>query len=1042
MFYPLARFVDRLGSDTVRLDLNDGTFRVGEETKAEAFGQPEWEAEPGDTGGEDGYRTTSLQILCGSSKKKAAAAYKRLAQELQRPTNWLLWQDSPGSEPRWIKVYRSQLPTLSYESVGTSDDPDGGEDVWQVTLEMASDPYAYGQPITLRREILNLPDDRPRATHAANHASNPSLEVADVGWAGGQRRQSAQAVSGAYVYGVTDSELIVTNPLQNPGYESEDVPPLVLTNHTRDPYPTSLDSVGAAANLQLLEPGRLEVTTPGGGACFVYAMGYNPSVTWKTVPCAPGDTVRTRAKWTATTAPINVRVIWAYYDAAGSLKSNGAYSAWVLIPAGQTRIISTLDTAPSGAASCQPIFYLADGPLAEITPAGVTGIVGEFFTTVNQPLPARYFDGDTPQINGTYTWAATPHQSASIGTLHPHLAAWWATPADAVQLLPDATDWPGKMGRQSAALRRAGDVPGGELTATPTAAPVEGVQGSTPTRARLTVGRSNPAGATVTGRLEAHYTDEQGGPLATHVGPTMDLGAATTLTLDQTAPALAVAVNLDAIITTNDPPDVTNLINNPSCRYDVRRWNGYPTGSNAPTLAWAEGGGLSITAGGTGSTTTYVAPFRTDGAEFEPIAAGQTAYLRAKVTAVDSGIGTFIRIWYYDSAKKSLGSSEVIRENYIMAGETRTVELTSVAPENAAYGIPRIHVASFLGDAPPGGTVMQLNYAALVLDQPLDPDNWDGDTPDTDTFLYRWTGEANASPSVKSTSETFRLDKGTLALNEFLLDPFDGDTEPRDGFRFEWSEDAYASPSFAIGDPGLMWEWSTQSLGDLWLPEGWAEDDPGQLWTLSAWVGTTTSAAEMAASVQWLDSNGESLGTVGTEWVTVPDGSTTRVAVTHAPPAGSQVARFRVTGRPAEDAPPRPFLDAVMFEQAPEASGYQDGDSAGWAWLGTPGLSTSGPISPYAGRPAHAVLDADTIQGDGPAEITLRLTPSAPWHVIEPLIQVTAFESPGQDVAPLVIDFGADATVQGFGYSSARLWVDVDRRLTWANMSNVRWVDL
>lgn len=1048
MRYPLARFVDAVGSETVRLDLNDGTLIVSEETKGEAFGQPEWEAEPGDAGGEDGYRTTSLQIVCGKSKRTATRAYHRLALELQRPINYLLWQDSPKSEPRWIRVYRSQLPVLSYEYVGVEDDPDGGHDVWQATLELSSDAYAYGRPVTLHREILNLPDSKPRATNVGNYSPNPSIEVASRGWVGGEQRRVAQAVAGASVYGVTTDPLTVTNHLLNPSYESA-VAPLTITNWIRDPLPMHLSSVQGAATLDLLEPGRVQVTTYGGGAAYIYAQGENVvSSNLMTVSCNPGDVLRACARWTALTAPIKVQVVFIYYDASGTLTGNGAYSELKRIPAGETRTVSSLvSNAPAKAASFLALFYLTDDAESEITPAGVRGVVGQFFSTVNEPLPAQYFDGSTPEINGTYEWHGDAYASASTGTIYPELMSWWAQPQDDVEM--DSAyehDWPGRLGRWSARLRRRSSAVA-DMHVTPTAAPVSGVVGATPVRARVSVGRTDTSAAApvVTARLSATFISDDGSQSFT--GDTVDVTAATTVEIDTTAPTRADTVTLSVDVHQEPVADTVNRIHNPTFgkAWSTDWWQALPGGETS--LYWIDPGTVHVVAAG--NDTTYIVPVRDDGStfgtEYEPISAGQVARFRVTLSADEAAIGSFIRIWFYDSTKKSLGSSEIVRENEIAAGESRTLNLEAVAPDGAAYGIPRIYLTTATGSKPPVGLTMALHYVALTVDQLMPDDPFDGNTPDTDLVMYRWQGDPWGSPSLIVHSEIVYIDAASLALNEMLLPvPFDGSTEPTDGFTFAWTGDKNESPSTATGDSGLLWQWATDSLGDLWLSEVAIAQE--SVWTLSTWIGTTTSTAVIVTpSVVWLDDDGAQVASDDGETTTVLGSSTARVAVTSVKPAGAVRGRFTVDGRTAATGEPaRPFLDAVMFEQGATATSYQDGDSAGWAWTGAAGLSTSGPIDPTTGRPAHAILSADDLLGDGPASVTLRLKPSVPWHVAEPLIQVTAFESPGIDVAPVVLNFGPEesSTASGFVHVRAVLWVDIDPRVTWSNVGSVRWIDL
>lgn len=1052
MYYPLARFVDAIGSDTIRLDLNDGTFRIGDATKGEAFGQPDWDAEPGDVGGEDGYRVTSLQVLCGADKRAAAAAYHRLALELQRPTNIIYWQDSPDADPRWIRVYRSQLPVLSYEWVGADDHPDGGEDVWSVTLELTSDPYAYGRPITLHRNILNYPAKLPRATTAINLSPNPSFEVSDRGWAGGQRRLSGDAVAGAWVYGIPEGTFTLTNWLPNPGYETSETA-YALTNNIHNPLPVSAQGWAASGGvLTFVGPGQLRLRANGGAACYARtsrAGGLDGSA-HTTVPCGVDDVVRVSVDVTAP-ADMEVRIVAAWYDAAGANLGGSVAGSYVPIAAGETKSVVVLATAAvANTASMLPLIYIYAPGHATAVPAGTEAMLGHHIVTVNETLPPWYVDGNTPDINGVYDWLGTPDYSASTAVIYTQLDRTWTTPNQGVSLIPETNDWPGLMGSQSAALRRADGAASdavATLRATPTVQPValpeEGTGGeSQPTlRARVTVGRGDTSSTApaVPAAIEATFTDADGAQVGeTLSGPATQLSGADQLVLDAAAPVGATDLELSVRIDQGPQPTPTvNRIVNPSLTINSQGWNP----QNAQ-LVWRAPGDAEVIAPGGAQPYFYATGAVSGAGSYHPVQPGQRVRVRYRLRGGDTDVTIRAALAWYNANNASTSVSAPIWVD-IPAGAEKTIVLDGIAAADAASTLPLLYLYDADRQVPPAGTNVHVCSGQMTVDQPLLDDEWDGDTFDTPTALYRWAGTPYASRSIYTPSEQFLIDGWVLTFNQPApAQPFDGDSPSNDAITYAWTGDRYDSPSTATGSGGLLWQWSTDSFGDLWLTSGWSED---QTWTLSANVaGFSEVPFSVVAGVRWIDLDNNVIAAADAAPVTVRTGPV-RVSVTSARPADAVRARFTLTGNATGAYPAQPWMDAVMFEASATLNPYRDGDSSGWAWTGTRGLSTSGPLDPEAGRPAYAILGADLVQGDGPAELQIRMQPSAPWHVIEPLLQLTAFETTSADAAPIVVAFSTDpdAATSGFSRSASTLWRDLPETQTWANTDpDVSWDDL
>jgi hypothetical protein len=162
--FPMLRFVAAPEpAAAVRLDLQAAPGYVA--VDGFTIGAPTLEGEPDGVGVEYGFRTLGLTQVVKGTKAQALAMMSTLAKELLRRENWLLFQLSASSLPVWFKTYRTAPGEVSLEMVY---DDDTRQDVWQISVTLDADPFAYGARETLPAVTVN---NDPAA------ASNPMLTV-------------------------------------------------------------------------------------------------------------------------------------------------------------------------------------------------------------------------------------------------------------------------------------------------------------------------------------------------------------------------------------------------------------------------------------------------------------------------------------------------------------------------------------------------------------------------------------------------------------------------------------------------------------------------------------------------------------------------------------------------------------------------------------------------------------------------------------------------------------------------------------------------
>lgn len=153
----VLKFVDDVDSAaTVRLDLNasNGVLRVREvqwnpARLLRAVSQNV--LRDGGYVGPSSYDLRSLGVslfLVAADFDEAADYIQDLARELDRPTNWLMYQPDGATNPVFFKTYRSDISALQ-ELLVTP------RPLQQIDVELLTDPHAYGERQTVSVGTVN-----------------------------------------------------------------------------------------------------------------------------------------------------------------------------------------------------------------------------------------------------------------------------------------------------------------------------------------------------------------------------------------------------------------------------------------------------------------------------------------------------------------------------------------------------------------------------------------------------------------------------------------------------------------------------------------------------------------------------------------------------------------------------------------------------------------------------------------------------------------------------------------------------------------------
>ncbi|GAA1909418.1 hypothetical protein GCM10009737_08360 [Nocardioides lentus] len=153
--WPRVRFVDAPRPDArVRFDFYDtdpdgdvdgGGERVVTSVADEGWslGVPSLVGDPDGIGAVYGTRELAFTLAVEGPRTLAVAKQSELAREILRRRNWLLFQLDADTAPVWFHTYRSQPGELSFSEVYV-DDPTG-TDLWQITVSVDAEPFAFGE---------------------------------------------------------------------------------------------------------------------------------------------------------------------------------------------------------------------------------------------------------------------------------------------------------------------------------------------------------------------------------------------------------------------------------------------------------------------------------------------------------------------------------------------------------------------------------------------------------------------------------------------------------------------------------------------------------------------------------------------------------------------------------------------------------------------------------------------------------------------------------------------------------------------------------
>jgi hypothetical protein len=143
--YPIVRFVDApTKTATIRYDLQGKSAQVL--AAGFSMGNPTVSGDPGAYGASYGPRKLQMTQLVDDVKSVALPLMSKLARELGRRKNWLMFQHSPDSQPVWFRTYQSADAEVSlantYSEVLR-------RDAWAISVAVNAEPFARGERVTL-----------------------------------------------------------------------------------------------------------------------------------------------------------------------------------------------------------------------------------------------------------------------------------------------------------------------------------------------------------------------------------------------------------------------------------------------------------------------------------------------------------------------------------------------------------------------------------------------------------------------------------------------------------------------------------------------------------------------------------------------------------------------------------------------------------------------------------------------------------------------------------------------------------------------------
>lgn len=136
------------------------TFNVADDRASTAgsgftLGAPQWEGEPGVTGGSDDYRTIQLTHWIyprrGDDASSVRTALDTLGRLLLADKTWLLIRQRPTSTPVWARVWRSTPAEMGFDDLQIGDTEVAGR--YALNLTLKADPYLVGAQVQLANGV-------------------------------------------------------------------------------------------------------------------------------------------------------------------------------------------------------------------------------------------------------------------------------------------------------------------------------------------------------------------------------------------------------------------------------------------------------------------------------------------------------------------------------------------------------------------------------------------------------------------------------------------------------------------------------------------------------------------------------------------------------------------------------------------------------------------------------------------------------------------------------------------------------------------------
>ena len=149
------------------------------------------------------------------------------------------------------------------------------------------------------------------------------------------------------------------------------------------------------------------------------------------------------------------------------------------------------------------------------------------------------------------------------------------------------------------------------------------------------------------------------------------------------------------------------------------------------------------------------------------------------------------------------------------------------------------------------------------------------------------------------------------------------------------------------GSNGLRKTWTTAGGGqDIGYQYILTDVVPAKTYTFSVYVRTSV-VTKHKIFIQWANASTASTGATGTgSEITVPTNTWQRLSLTATAPADTAQATliwgpYPESGSPTYGVGQTIDSDSLMITEGSTLQTYADGDSAKWAWTGTPNVSTS-----------------------------------------------------------------------------------------------------